>query len=172
VACFGEIALIAGRRDAFGQPVDIAHGRIGNDLETARARTGTLMVRGAMVPLFAFPPGAERGAEPHLKTDDAGFIDTGFTCRVDPAAETLTVTGPPGGITAIGGYRLRAVEVEALVSSVDPTATIVALPSGLLAQKLAGSAIDNALINTELHKIGVNPLIAGAFRPRGNANAA
>ncbi|HLA19946.1 MAG TPA: long-chain fatty acid--CoA ligase, partial [Pseudolabrys sp.] len=76
------------------------------------------------------------------------------------------VTGPRGGITTIGGYRFRTREVDAQVASVDPRATIVALPDALLGQRLAGSAPDRAATAALLLANGVNPLIAGAFRPR------
>lgn len=180
VASFGEIALLAARRGTDGLPLDIPHGRVGAPrargtatvAETARTKNGTLMLRGPMVPTHAFPPGAERGGAPHLIVGEAGFVDTGFTCRLDSGAQTLTVTGPPGGIMSVGGYRFRASEVEAQVAETDPTATVVALPGGLLAQKLAGNAFDNGEVAAQLTKNGVNPLIAGAFRPRGGANAA
>ena len=81
------------------------------------------------------------------------------------------MTGPPGGITAIGGYRFRPLEVETLVAEADPTATVVALPGGLLAQRLAGSALDNGAVLRNCCENGANPLISGAFRPRGQAAA-
>ena len=54
----------------------------------------------------------------------------------------------------------------------DAAATVVPLPGGILAQRLAGSAVDNAAVSTQLRQNGVNPLIVGAFSPRGKANAA
>ncbi|HZL30876.1 MAG TPA: class I adenylate-forming enzyme family protein [Pseudolabrys sp.] len=174
VASFGEIALLAARRGSDHLPADIPHGRVRAPrangtiavAETARSKQGTLLVRGAMVPVHAFPPGVERVSAPFLSADEAGFVDTGCTCRLDTPAQTLVVTGPPGGIATIGGYRFRAADLEAQVAAVDQTATLVALPGGLLAQKLAGSAFDNAAVAAQLLENGVNPLIAGAFRPR------
>ena len=95
-----------------------------------------------MVPAHAFPPGAERGREPHLTVDAAGFVDTGFGCRLERDSQTLAITGPPGGITAVGGYRFRQREVDWQVAHADLDATIVALPDGMLGQRLAGSAPD------------------------------
>ena len=180
VSCFGETGLLPARRGGDGLPADIPHGRVGAPrssgtlavAETARSRNGTFMLRGPMVPAHAFPPGAELGPDPHLAADKAGFVDTGFTCRLDVAAQMLTVTGPPGGLAAVGGYRFRPLELEMQVADIDPVATVVALPDGILAQRLAGSAIDNAAVRTQLHEIGVNPLVAGAFRSRGSVNAA
>jgi hypothetical protein len=79
------------------------------------------------------------------------------------------VTGPPASIAVVGGYRLRTTDMEAQVTLADPTATIVALPGGLLAQKLAGSALDNATVADLVKRQGGSPLVAGAFRPRGVA---
>jgi AMP-binding enzyme len=180
VASFGEIALLAARRGNHGLPADIPHGKVSAPraggtsaiAETGRSKNGTLLVRGRMVPLHAFPPGADRGGAPHFAADEAGFVDTGFTCRLEAAAKTLTVTGPPSGIATIGGYRFQASDVEAQVADADPTATVVALPGGLLAQKLAGSALDNGAVAAQLLENGANPLIAGAFRPRGTTRAA
>jgi hypothetical protein len=76
---------------------------------------------------------------------------------------------PPAGITAVGFYRMRQREVDAAVAAVDPAAVIVALPDALLGQRLAGRARDSEAVATELQARGVNPLITGAFRTRGNA---
>ena len=132
--------------------------------ETARSKAGTLTLRGPMVPLQTFPPGADT-------TPDA-FSDTGFACRLERDTNTLTVTGPPAGLTAIGGYRFRQNDVDWLVAEADLDATIVALPDALLGQRFAGSATDPAITRAELQTRGANPLVAGAFRPRHQDNAA
>ena len=75
----------------------------------------------------------------------------------------------PAGITAVGGYRFRQREVDAVVAGADPAAVIVALPDAHLGQRFAGSAQDGAALAVELQARGVNSLIAGAFLPRGNA---
>ena len=75
----------------------------------------------------------------------------------------------PAGITAVGGYRFRQREVDAVVAGADPAAVIVALPDAHLGQRFAGSAQDGATLAAKLQTRGVNSLIAGAFRPRGNA---
>lgn len=171
VSAFGELGLIAAARGADGLPLPLALGPVGvpHDIETARSKSGTLLVRGAMVPKAAFPPGVEHGAEPYLAADKDGFVETGFTCQVDDEAKTLRVSGPPGGIAAIGGYRFAIGDMESQISMADPAATIVALPGGLLAQKLAGSALDNAAVAAVILAQGSNPLLASAFRARGLA---
>lgn len=181
VASFGEVGLIAAHRGPDGMPAPIPCGMVGAPqgaasavtvAETARTNSGTLALRGTMVPTQAFPPGAERGGEPHLAADESGFVDTGFSCRHERDSNTLTIAGPPAGITSIGGYRFRQNEVDWLVAAADLDATIVALPDAYLNQRLAGSAPDGAATAAELDTRGANPLIGGAFRPRKPAIAA
>jgi hypothetical protein len=181
VASFGEVGLIAAQRGPDGMPASIPCGLIGAPqgaanavtvAETARTNAGTLALRGTMVPVQAFPPGAERGGEPHLAADENGFVDTGSSCRLERGSNTLTIAGPPAGITSIGGYRFRQNEVDWLVAAADLDATIVALPDALLNQRLAGSAPDCVATAAELEARGANPLIAGAFRLRKPAIAA
>jgi hypothetical protein len=175
VACFGEIGLVAARRGDDGVPAAIRFGVVGAPqgspggvpvIETMRTVAGILAVRGQMVPAHAFPPGAERGPEPFFAAHECGFVDTGYACRHDRDSHTLTLTAPPAGITGIGGYRFRQADIDTLVAKADSAATIIAVPDAMLGQRLAGSAGDRAAIAAELHMRGVNPLIAGAFRPR------
>ncbi|MBI3704818.1 MAG: acyl--CoA ligase [Rhizobiales bacterium] len=175
IASFGEIGLLASRRGLDGLPQAIPRGRIEaprraagavSVAETMRTADGELALRGPMVPLHAFPPGAENGREPHLAADAAGYVASGFGCRIEHDSQTLVVTGPRGGITGIGGYRFRMRDVEAQVASIDPSATIVALPDALLGQRLAGATSDRVAMAALSQANGVNPLIAGAFRQR------
>ena len=155
-AAFGEAGLLAGKRGADGKPAPIPLGLIGAPrgsagaatiAETARTRFGTLALRGPMVPALSFPAAAP------LSPD--GYLDTGFTCASADGA--LIVTGPPAGITAIGGYRFVQAAVDALVAEADPAATIMAVPDGLLGQRLAGQGLHCQRLRE------ANPLIAGAF---------
>lgn len=178
ISCFGEIGLLAARRGSDNLPSDHPLGRVGAPrssgtiavAETARSKSGTLRLRGPMVPVHAFPPGAEQGTDPYLDADAAGFVDTGFTCRVD--GDSLTVTGPPGGLATIGGYRFRSTEVDDQAMAANPDAIVAALPDGVLALRMAGSAPDPAAVRDRLAERGVNPLIADAFRPRGRPETA
>jgi hypothetical protein len=178
VASFGEVGLIATHRRGDGLPDDIPLGSIGQQkaevaiIETMRGKNGILGLRGAMVPAHVFPPGADYGRAPKLIINDGGFIDTGFTCRLDPSGQSLTISGPPAGITAIGGYRFRPDDLETQVAAADPAAAVVVLPGGVLGQKLAGRAFDQDSVRNILLQNGANPLIAEAFRPRGAASAA
>jgi hypothetical protein len=131
--------------------------------ETVRTRLGTLALRGPMTPQ-PFPPGTEAGEAPD------GFLDTGYTCRLE--RDGLTVTGPPGGILVVGGFRFSQQSLDAELAGLDPAATLIAVPHGILGQRLAGAAPDPSAARAALHERGVNPLIANAFRVRDQANAA
>ena len=172
VASFGETGLVASRRACDGLPAPIPHGSVGAPrgaagavtvAETARTRLGTLALRGPMMPQ-PFPPGAEAGGAPD------GFLDTGYTCRLE--GDGLTVTGPPGGVLAVGGYRFSQQSLDAELASIDPAATLMAVPHGILGQRLAGAAPDPLAARAALHERGVNPLIADAFRAPDQADAA
>jgi hypothetical protein len=177
VAAFGEIGLLASRRGEGGIPAPFPCGPIGAPrgltgavtvAETARSKAGTLALRGPMVPVQTFPPGAEQGSA--FTPDPASFVDTGFPCRRD--GDVLTITGPPVGITAVGGYRFRRPALEAQVAAIDPAATILAVPDGTVGERLAGTAADPRTMRVALQAAGVNPLISGAFRRHGDADAA
>lgn len=174
VACFGELGLLPARRGGDGLPVPIPLGIITAPrcaagaipvAEATRSKSGMLTLRGPMVPLQTFPPGAEPSVP------DA-FADTGFACRLESETNTLTITASPAGLTTIGGYRFRQNDVDWLVAEADLDATIVALPDALLCQRFAGSAPDLAMTRAELQARSANPLVAGAFRPRQQDNAA
>jgi hypothetical protein len=153
VASFGEIGLVAARRGENRLPAAIRHG-VGNSsrrapgapvvIETARSDVGTLAVRGRMVSVHAFAPGAKHAHPSRLSPDSAGYVDTGFACRLDGNAQTLTITAPPSGTIAVGGYCFRENLIDALVADADPDATLVALPDSDLGQRLAGAAADRS----------------------------
>jgi AMP-binding enzyme len=175
VAAFGETGLVTATRCGDGKPAPIPCGNVaaprggggGNNntitmLETARTRAGTVALRGPMVPALAFPAGAP------LSSD--GFVDTGFTCAV--AGNDLAITGPPAGLTAIGGYRFAQQAVEALIAVADPAAAIMAVPDGVLGQHLAGRSADPPALIAALQAQGANPLIGRAFRRHLRVGAA
>jgi hypothetical protein len=157
VAAFGEIGVIAGRRQANGKPAPIPLGAIGTGIETARTRAGTLALRGPMVPTRAFPSG--QALSPDV------FLDTGFTCVRD--GEYLAITGPSAGVTTVGGYRFAQVALDAALGAaladIDAAATVMAVPDALLGQRLAGNGADPQAIVAALRAQGANPLITGAF---------
>jgi hypothetical protein len=84
----------------------------------------------------------------------------------------LIVTGAPGGVAAVGGYRFHERETETELAAIETAATLVALPHGTLGQQLAGSAPDREAMVAALEARGANPLLVQAFRPRRAADAA
>ncbi len=169
---FGETALIGSRRGGDGVAVPLpakaalaprgsAHAVPISYL--ARTASGTLALRGPMVPRAPFPPGAERLAAPHLKADPEGFVDTCHPCRIDRAAGTVAVTGPPPGVVGVGSYRFVLGDLERLVERASPGAFVTALPDALSGHRLAGSG-GGSDVRTSLAGLGVNALVADAFR--------
>jgi hypothetical protein len=179
VPIFGEAALIAGRRGADGKPAPLPLGSIlaprGKADATAIAElihtdTGTLAVRGPMVPHHSFPPGIERFGLPYCRIGPGGLVDTGYTCRIDPRSNAIIVTGVPAGIVSVGGYRFPLRKLQDVVRRIDETATLGAMPDPLIGQRLAGHAADRATMQAALNAAGVNPLVVAAFRERGEWN--
>jgi hypothetical protein len=178
VASLGEAGLLAGARGPDGLPLPIPYGSIGaprgaaatvSVLEALRSAAGTLMLRGPMVPASAFPPGAETGPGAHLAVDPLGFVETGYVCRLERDSQTLTIDSAPAAITSVGFYRFRQNQLDGLVASINPHATIVAVPSAYLDARLGGSTSDYPAMAAQLQASGANPLIVEAFRPRKSA---
>ena len=178
---FGEIGLIGVRRGGDGRPSPPPVGEIwappGSPdavlvAEVARGDAGTVALRGPMVPRHPFPPGAERLPAPHLRADAAGFVDTGYACRVDRAAQSMLVTGPPPGIVSVGGYRFVLSDLKELVRRADGGGALTALPDALAGHRLAGTARDRDAVRSALSALGANPLVADAFRDRHHPEAA
>jgi hypothetical protein len=180
VSIFGEIAAVAARRGPVGRPAPIPFGGIvaprgspgavvvGEVTATAH---GTVALRGPMVPHHNFPLGAERSAQPHLAIGRAGLIDTGYTCRLDPGARTLAITGAPPGIVNVGGYRFPLHDLQDTLGGLDARATLATLPDPLLGQRLVGNAVDRYAVQAALNAAGVNPIVAEAFHDRSEGQA-
>jgi len=181
VLVFGETALLGRHRAPDGRLAPLPAGQIlapglSNRgvlvAEIARTEAGTVAIRGPMVPRHSFPPVAEDTDAPQLRADADGFVDTGYSCRLDQAAGTFSVTGPPPGMVSIGGYRFVLSELENLVGQVDAEAALTALPDALAGHRLAGIAENSTHVRAALTVIGVNPLIADAFLERQRPKAA
>lgn len=180
VQIFGETGLVATRRAADGRPALVPFGpvvaprggRSGITVaETLASPAGTIMLRGAMVPRYPFPPGVERSGLPHLNVGTSGLIDTGYRCRVDSVTGAMVVTAAPSGIVTVGGYRLPLRELQEAVRRIDGSATLAALPDPLIGQRLIGNAPARSVVAAALRAVGVNPLVAAAFTDR-SADAA
>jgi hypothetical protein len=173
IQVFGEVGLIAAARQPNGRPPPIRLGPAPAPpgfegalevVEAARSSSGTVALRGPMVPAAAFPPGAERSSLPYLRVPADGFIDTGYTCRTSRDEATIEVSGPPAGTVSCGGYRFAVRELNAIIGRLDANGTLVALPDALAGQRLAGSAADREAMSLALRGIGANPLLVAAFQ--------
>lgn len=178
VQVFGETGLIAARRGDAGQPeafgigaIKIPHDAADGALsvEVSRSETGTLLLRGPMVPRDPFLPDGE---EPALTADAAGYVDSGYPCRIERDSRALVLTGPPAGIINVGGYRLVQRSIQDLLGQNRKDATLAALPDPLLSYRLAGRAIDRGAVQRALTADGVNALVVGAFGDRRKPQAA
>jgi hypothetical protein len=168
VLIFGETALIGSRRDAEGHPVALPASAVmaprgsANPVpivEIMRTGTGTLALRGPMVPRHAFPLGS--GHVGALKVDDGGFVDTFQACRI--MTGTVEVSGPPPGVVDVGFYRFLLTDLDDVVRRASGGAFITALPDALTGHRLAGVSGASGDVRAALSGIGVNPLIAEAF---------
>jgi hypothetical protein len=179
VAVFGEVALVALPRSSEGTPAELpAQDPSGEaaspGLELVRGTSGTLCVRGAMVPAHPCPPGSPRGSQFNLTVGPDGFADTHFPCHIDRATGRLVLDGPPSGLVSVGGYRFAVRDLQDVVAPVDPDGSIAALPDALAGHRLAGIGDDRGAIGEKLAEQGANPLVVGAFREKrpGRASAA
>lgn len=173
VTIFGEAGFVAARRAGDGRAAPIPLGAVtaprGGTVvvaELVATAANTVALRGAMVPRHPFPPGIERAGLPHFRIDHSGLVDTGYTCRVDPLTKALVVTGPPSGIVSVGGYRFSLHELQEAIARIDSGATLAALPDPLIGQRLIGNAQRRDVIQAALGAVGVNPIVAAAFRDR------
>ncbi len=175
VQLFGEIGLIAARRGPNGKPVPIPLGPVlvpgGADgaltvAEVATSATGTLALRGPMVPQSAFPPGAERTALPRFEVAADGFVDTGCAAEASHNPNSLVVSGPPPGLVSFGGYRFAVGELTGIINGLDRSGTLAVRPDALAGHRLAGTATNLDAIRMALRGIGANPLLVEAFGAR------
>jgi len=173
VYLFGEIGLFAARRTAEGMPVPIMPGPHGapRDVpgtsvagEALLTPRGTLALRGPMVAVAAYapppPPDSLAAASP------PDYVDTGYAARLDRSSRAICITSPPAGIVGVGGYRFLSQDLQEWARRLGPGALLTALPDRLCGYRLAGRAQDNARGREALNELGLNPLMAEAFRDR------
>jgi AMP-binding enzyme len=180
VPIFGEAGLAPARRGPGGRPSPIPAGpmrapRGSADgvvvAELTRTDTGTVALRGPMVPHLSFPPGIEVSGLPYFKIGPGGLVDSGYTCRIDSVTEAIVATGPPSGIVNVGGYRFPLHDLQEIVRRVDGDAKVAALPDPVIGQRLIGNAADRDTMQAALNLVGVNPLVVAAFRDRSGLTA-
>ncbi len=125
VPIFGEAGFAPARRGPDGKPAPIPAGPIRAPRDSAdgvvvaeltRTDAGTVALRGPMVPHHPYPPGIEVSGLPYFKIGAGGWVDSGYTCRIDSATKAIIVTGPPSGIVSVGGYRFPLKDLYEVVN--------------------------------------------------------
>jgi non-ribosomal peptide synthetase component E (peptide arylation enzyme) len=136
--------------------------------EITRTRSGTLAMRGPMVPVRPFVAhGTAR-----LPVEAGDFVDTGYPCRVDGWTGEVVIGGPPAGLINVGGYRFAQRGLQELLGPAGPGVSLAALPDRLLSHRLVGNAQDREAAQTALARHGANALVVSAFRERRRPRAA
>jgi len=181
VPILGEAGLLAARRGSDGRPAPIPLGPVSAPrdasggvivAEVVTTVAGRVGLRGPMVPRHAFPPGIERTGLPHIEIDRTGLIDTGYTCYVEDGGKSLVVTGAPAGMVSVGGYRLPLHELQQAIGKIDSGATLTALPDPVIGQRLIGKSANREVVQAALTAVGVNPIVAAAFRDQSEPSEA
>ena len=174
VYLFGESGLFGACRADDGAPSLIQPGphRAPRDAEDASITgeilltpKGTLALRGPMIPIAAYAPSAPSGNS-LITQPPLDHVDTGYAARLDRTTGALCITAPPSGIMAVGGYRFLAYDLQEWAKRLGQGALLTALPDRLSGHRLAGRAENNARAREALSELGLNPLMAEAFRDR------
>jgi acyl-CoA synthetase (AMP-forming)/AMP-acid ligase II len=173
VYLFGETGMFGARRTADdGSSAVIKLGPHGAARQASGAAIageilltprGTLGLRGPMVVVAAYapPPSDSLVAQP-----PRDYVDTEYTARLDRTTGAITITAPPSGIMAVGGYRFLVNDLQEWSRRLGQGALLTALPDRLSGHRLAGRAQDNARAREAMTELGLNPLMAEAFRDR------
>jgi len=176
VYLFGEVGLFGAQRQDDGHAAAIMPGPFGAPRsdpqspiagEIVLTGSGTLALRGSMVPLPAY---AARDAESGRRDVVADHVDTGYAARLERGSGALCITAPPPGLMTVGGYRFRADDLQAWARRLGDGAMLTALPDRISGYRLAGRAEDNGRARTALSELGLNPLMVEAFRDRSEPN--
>jgi AMP-binding enzyme len=174
VYLFGEAGLFGACRAADGAPAQIQPGPFGAPRDVAGSSIagealvtpkGTLALRGPMVATAAYAPLATSN-DALVAQPPRDQVDTDYAARLDRSTGALCITAPPSGIMAVGGYRFLSQELQDWSSRLGQGALLTALPDRLSGHRLAGRAQDNARAREALMELGLNPLMAEAFRDR------
>jgi hypothetical protein len=174
VYLFGEAGLFAGRREEDGVPLPIWPGPHGAPRAVANSSIageilltpkGTLGLRGPMIPLEAYAP-ATPSTHLLVSQPPVDYVDTGYAARLDRATGAVSITAPPSGIMAVGGYRFLSDDLQEWARRLGQGAMLTALPDRLCGHRIAGRANNNARARGALAELGLNPLMVEAFRER------
>jgi hypothetical protein len=145
-----------------GAPRDVPGTSIAG--ETVLTPKGTLALRGPMVTVAAYAPPPP--SDSLIAPSPPDYADTGYAARLDRSSGAICITSPPSGIVAVGGYRFLSQDLQEWAKRLGQGALLTALPDRLCGYRLAGRAQDNARGREALNQLGLNPLMAEAFRDR------
>jgi len=174
---FGEAGLFGARRTAadgtaalvkpglHGAPRELPGSSISGEI--LLTPKGTLGLRGPMVAVAAYAPPAP-ACDSLIPQTPRDFVDTEYAARLDRATGAISITAPPSGIMAVGGYRFLAQDLQEWGRRLGQGALLTALPDRLSGHRLAGRAQDNSRARDALSELGLNPLMVEAFRDRSN----
>jgi hypothetical protein len=175
---FGEAGLFGARRSAAdGAPALVRPGLHGARRELPGSSIageilltpkGTLGLRGPMVAVAAYAPPPPR-SDSLIAQPPRDYVDTEYAARLDRATGAISITAPPNGIMAVGGYRFLSSDLQEWGRRLGQGALLTALPDRLSGHRLAGRAQDNARARDALLELGLNPLMVEAFRDRSSA---
>ncbi len=174
---FGEAGLFGACRADDGAPALVKPGLQGMPREMPGSSIsgeilltpkGPLGLRGPMVAVAAYapPPPPSDSLIPQPPRD---YVDTEYVARLDRATGAISITAPPSGVMAVGGYRFLASDLQEWGKRLGQGALLTALPDRLSGHRLAGRAQDNARAREALLELGLNPLMVEAFRDRTSA---
>ncbi|MDP1866516.1 MAG: class I adenylate-forming enzyme family protein [Bradyrhizobium sp.] len=177
VYLFGEAGLFAARRTAAeGTPASVRPGAHSAPREAPGTSIsgeifltprGTLALRGPMISTAPYapppPPSDSLIAQP-----PRDYVDTDYAARIDRSTAAISITAPPTGIMAVGGYRFLSDDLQEWARRLGQGALLTALPDRLSGHRLAGRAQDNGRAREALAELGLNPLMVEAFRDRAN----
>jgi hypothetical protein len=177
VYLFGEAGLFSARRGADGAPVPILPGPHGAPREVPGSSIageifltakGTLALRGPMITPAAYAP-APLARDSLVAQPPRDYVDTDYVARLDRSTGAICITAPPSGVMAVGGYRFLSQDLQEWAKRLGQGALLTALADRLSGHRLAGRAQDNARAREALTELGLNPLMAEAFRDRANS---
>ena len=177
VYLFGEAGMFGARRGEDGAPAAIKPGPHGAPRELPGSSIsgeilltprGTLGLRGPMVTVAAYAP-PPPPADSLMSSQPRDYVDTDYSARLDRATGTISITAPPSGVMAVGGYRFLAQDLQEWAKRLGQGALLTALPDRMSGHRLAGRAPDNNRAREALSELGLNPLMVDAFRDRSAA---
>jgi len=175
VYLFGEAGMFGARRTSddgtaalvkagpHGAPRAVSGSSIAGDI--LLTPKGTLGLRGPMVVVAAYAP-PPPPSDSLVAAPPRDYVDTEYTARIDRDTGAISITAPPSGIMAVGGYRFLANDLQEWSRRLGQGAMLTALPDRLSGYRLAGRAHDNARAREAMTELGLNPLMAEAFRDR------